>query len=206
MCRDDSGRRLAMKAYYEARAREYDDWYLGVNLYADRFRPGWEDELDALRRTLEALAPARTLDVACGTGFLTLHLPGDVVGLDQSETMIEVARERVPDAEFVIADALELPFPDLSFDRVFTGHFYGHLDGAHREAFLAEARRVAPQLVVVDSALNDETPAERMDQRVLADGSKWEIYKRWFSGPGLAAELGGGAVLHEGRYFVAVEA
>jgi ubiquinone/menaquinone biosynthesis C-methylase UbiE len=195
-----------MKAYYEARAREYDDWYLGENMYADRVRPGWEDELDALRRTLQALPPARTLDVACGTGFLTRHLPGEVVGLDQSETMIEVARQRVPDAEFVIADALELPFLDLSFDRVFTGHFYGHLEGADRVAFLAEARRVAPELVIVDSALNDETPAERMDQRVLADGSRWEVYKRWFAGAGLAEELGGGDVLHEGRYFVAVRA
>jgi ubiquinone/menaquinone biosynthesis C-methylase UbiE len=195
-----------MKAYYEARAREYDDWYLGANMYADRVRPGWEDELDALRRTLEAMPPARTLDVACGTGFLTRHLRGEVVGLDQSETMIEVAREQVPNAEFVVGDALNLPFKDASFDRVFTGHFYGHLENPEREAFLVEARRVAPELVVVDSAINDETPAERIDQRVLTDGSRWEVYKRWFSGAGLAEELGGGDVLHEGRYFVAVRA
>jgi ubiquinone/menaquinone biosynthesis C-methylase UbiE len=195
-----------MEAYYEARAREYDDWYLGVNLYADRVRPGWEDELGTLRRTLEALPPARTLDVACGTGFLTRHLPGDVVGLDQSETMIEVAREQVSNAEFVVGDALSLPFKDASFDRVFTGHFYGHLENPEREAFLVEARRVASELVVVDSAINDETPAERIDQRVLTDGSRWEVYKRWFAGAGLAEELGGGDVLHEGRYFVAVRA
>jgi ubiquinone/menaquinone biosynthesis C-methylase UbiE len=195
-----------MKAYYEARAREYDDWYLGVNMYADRVRPGWADELEALRGALEALTPGRTLDVACGTGFLTRHLPGEIVGIDQSPTMIEVARERVPAAEFVVGNALDLPFEGRSFDRVFTGHFYGHLEDAEREAFLAEARRVAPELVVVDSARNDEAPAERMDQRVLADGSRWEVYKRWFTGKELAEELGGGDVLHEGRYFVAVRA
>jgi ubiquinone/menaquinone biosynthesis C-methylase UbiE len=195
-----------MKAYYEARAREYDDWYLGVNMYADRVRPGWEAELAGLRGALNALPAARTLDVACGTGFLTRHLPGEVVGLDQSETMIEVAREEVPGTEFLVGDALRLPFADASFDRVFTGHFYGHLEEAEREAFLAEARRVAPQLVVVDSARNDETPAEQMDERVLMDGSRWEVYKRWFAGAELAAELGGGDVLYEGRYFVAVRA
>jgi ubiquinone/menaquinone biosynthesis C-methylase UbiE len=193
-----------MKAYYEARAREYDDWYLGVNMYADRIRPGWEAELDALRRALEGLPAARTLDVACGTGFLTRHLPGEVVGLDQSETMIEVARQEVPGTEFVVGDALQLPFADAAFDRVFTGHFYGHLEEPERDAFLAEARRVAPELVVVDSARSDETPAARMDERVLRDGSRWEVYKRWFAGAELAAELGGGDVLHEGRYFVAV--
>lgn len=195
-----------MKAYYEARAREYDDWYLGRNLYEDRVRPGWDEELDALRGALEALAPARTVDVACGTGFLTRHLPGAVVGLDQSESMVEVAREQVPGAEFVLGDALALPFEDGSFDRVFTGHFYGHLETAERERFLTEARRVAPELVVVDAARNDETPPERMDERVLSDGTSWQVYKRWFEPQQLADELGGGEIFHAGRYFVAVRA
>lgn len=195
-----------MKAYYEARAREYDDWYLGRNLYEDRVRPGWDEELDALRGAFEALAPARTLDVACGTGFLTRHLPGAVVGLDQSESMVEVAREQVPGAEFVLGDALALPFEDGSFDRVFTGHFYGHLETAERERFLTEARRVALELVVVDAARNDETPPERMDERVLSDGTRWQVYKRWFEPEQLADELGGGEILHAGRYFVAVRA
>jgi ubiquinone/menaquinone biosynthesis C-methylase UbiE len=195
-----------MKAYYEARAREYDDWYRGVNLYEERDRPGWEEELEAIRRVIENLPPVRTLDVACGTGFLTRHLRGEIVGLDQSTSMIEVAREQAPAAEFVVGDALALQFENQSFDRVFTGHFYGHLEEPERLTFLREARRVAPKLVVVDSARNDETPAERVDERVLADGSRWEVYKRWFRGEELAAELGGGQVLHAGRYFVAVQA
>jgi len=195
-----------VKAYYEARAREYDDWYLGRNTFEDRDRPRWNDELDELRRTIEALPPLRTLDVACGTGFLTRHLRGDTVGLDQSSSMIDVAREQVPGVEFVLGDALSLPFADGTFDRVFTGHFYGHLEEAERRAFLGEARRVARELVVVDSARNEGTPEEAMDQRILSDGSRWEVYKRWFTGAGLAAELGGGVVLHDGRYFVVVRA
>jgi ubiquinone/menaquinone biosynthesis C-methylase UbiE len=195
-----------VKAYYEARAREYDDWYLGINQYEDRDRPGWEGELDELRRTIEALSPLRTLDVACGTGFLTKHLRGETVGLDQSASMIEVAREQVPRVEFVVGDALSLPFADGAFDRVFTSHFYGHLEEPERAAFLREARRVARELVVVDSAHNDRTPEEAMDERILSDGSRWEVYKRWFTGAGLAAELGGGDILHEGRYFVVVRA
>jgi ubiquinone/menaquinone biosynthesis C-methylase UbiE len=193
-----------MKAYYEARAREYDDWYLGVNQYENRHRPGWEDELEELRQTIEALPPLRTLDVACGTGFLTRHLRGQTIGLDQSPSMIEVARGRVPEAEFVVGEALSLPFADGAFDRVFTGHFYGHLEEPQRAAFLREARRVARELVVVDSARNEQTPEEGMDERILSDGSRWEVYKRWLTGAGLAAELGGGDVLHEGRYFVVV--
>ena len=67
--------------------------------------------------------------------------------------MLEVAAERLPEAELVRADALPLPFPDGSFGRVFTSHFYGHLEPDERRRFVAEARRVATELVVVDSAL-----------------------------------------------------
>ena len=193
-----------MKAYYDRRAPEYDDWYRGVGLYADRDRPGWHDEVDALGRALASLPPGRTLDVACGTGFLTRHLPGDVVGIDQSESMLEEARRHAPNAEFVQGDALSLPFEDGSFGRIFTGHFYGHLAGPDRERFLAEARRLAPELVVVDSALREDVELEERQERTLNDGSRWEVYKRYFEPDALAAELGGGETLFAGRWFVAV--
>jgi demethylmenaquinone methyltransferase/2-methoxy-6-polyprenyl-1,4-benzoquinol methylase len=195
-----------MKTYYDRRAREYDDWWLGTGLFAERDRPGWAGERDALVRALEELPPARTVDVACGTGFLTRHLPGELVALDQSESMLELAREHVPQAELVVGDALELPFPDSAFERLFTGHFYGHLEPDERTRFLAEARRVANEIVVVDSALRDDVEAEAVQERILNDGSRWTVLKRYFTAAGLAEELGGGTVLHSGRWFVLVRA
>ncbi len=193
-----------MKTYYDRRAREYDDWWLGTGRFVERDRPGWEEEVEALTRALAALPPARTLDIACGTGFLTRHLPGEVVGLDQSATMIDEARRQAPEATFVQGDALELPFEDGSFDRIFTAHFYGHLEGEDRERFLREARRVARELVVADSALRDDVEPEEQQERILNDGSRWEVYKRYFKAEDLAAELGGGEILFAGHWFVAV--
>ena len=193
-----------MKAYYDARAREFDEWYEGLGRFDGLDRPRWNEDVRELERVVASLPPLRTLDVACGTGFLTRHLRGEIVGLDQSASMLAIAQERVPRGEFVLGDALELPFEDGSFDRVFTGHFYGHLEPRAREAFLLEARRVAPELVVVDSAARDDRMDEERQERVLNDGSRWEVYKRYFTGAGLAAELGGGEVLHEGRWFVVV--
>jgi ubiquinone/menaquinone biosynthesis C-methylase UbiE len=195
-----------VKAYYERRAPEYDDWWLGTGLHADRDRPGWDEEVEALIGALAALPPAHTREVACGTGFLTRHLPGEVVGLDQSESMLELARARVPTASFVRGDGIELPFPDAAFERLFTGHFYGHLEEADRERFLAEARRVAGELVVVDSALRPDHEPVEVQERVLKDGSRWEVYKCYFTAEGLARELGGGHVVHAGRWFVAARA
>jgi demethylmenaquinone methyltransferase/2-methoxy-6-polyprenyl-1,4-benzoquinol methylase len=195
-----------MKEYYDRRAREYDDWWLGRGLFSDRERPGWDEEVDALTRAIGRLPARRTLDVACGTGFLTKHLEGDVVALDQSRQMLEEAGRRVPRAAVVEGDALTLPFLGSSFDRVFTSHFYGHLEGEDRERFLAEAARVANELVVVDSSRAGSELAEDVQTRTLNDGSQWTVYKRWFTGSGLAAELGGGEVLHDGRWFVMVRA
>ena len=195
-----------MKAYYEARAPEYDDWWRGEGLFEVRDRPGWERERDRLLATLAALEPRVTLDVACGTGFLMRHLPGDLTGLDQSSAMLELAAERLPHARFVLADAIPLPFEDDEFERVFTSHFFGHLEEPERIAFLDEVRRVAPELVVVDSALRDDVQPVEWQERVLKDGSRWQVFKRYFEPEELLAELGGGEVLFAGHRFVAVRA
>ena len=173
-------------------------------MFAARDRPGWEADREALIAVLAGLSPARTLDVACGTGYLTRHLPGEVTGLDQSEAMIAIASGRMPEARFVVADALPLPCGDREFERVFTGHFYGHLEEPARTRFLAEARRVAEELVIADTALQPDHQAEEWQERVLNDGSRHQVYKRFFSGDGLADELGGGEVLHAGPWFVVV--
>jgi ubiquinone/menaquinone biosynthesis C-methylase UbiE len=191
-----------VKAYYHARAEEYDDWWLQCGLYEPRTDPAWQAERDQAFESICALSPKRTLDVACGTGFVTRLLPGDVTGLDQSEAMLEIAREQAPDATFVQGDGTELPFDDGAFERVFTSHFYGHLEDGDRKRFLAEARRVAPELVIFDAALHGGEPRAEWQQRVLNDGTHWTVYKRFFAGEELLAELGGGGIVHEGRWFV----
>jgi ubiquinone/menaquinone biosynthesis C-methylase UbiE len=195
----------SVKAYYDRRAPEYDEWYRGVGQYAERDRPGWHDEVDALTGALAALPPARTLDVACGTGFLTRHLAGYVVALDQSRAMVAIAQHRLPDGLALVGDSLALPFADGAFDRLFTGHFYGHLPSAERDRFLAEAARVARELVVVDTAFREGVAAEGYEERRLNDGSTHRVFKRYLVATELAEELAG-EVLYAGRWFVAVRA
>src|SRR6476469_2192491 len=135
---DSSGSRTlttvsGVKTYYDRRAFEYDDWWLGRGRFAERERPGWDDEVGVLAELVGSLPPKRALDVACG---------------DQSERMLAVAREQAPGAEFVLGDALDLPFADGAFERLFTSYFYCHLEPDERAPFLAEARRVASELVV----------------------------------------------------------
>lgn len=177
------------KHYYDARAHEYDatSW------------PPHDDEVREIVALVAALPPARTLDVACGTGFLSQHLRGELTLLDSSERMLAIASARVPSATVVRADALPLPFEDGSFDRVFSSHFYGHLRPEEREQFRAEARRVASELVLVEQHAGYH---EGLERRRLADGSEHEIYKVYWTAEVLLAELGDAELVHDGMFLV----
>lgn len=188
--------------YYDRRAAEYDQWYAGEGLYARRERPGWDGEVAQVVKLVRELPAARTLDVACGTGFLTRHLHGFVVGVDLSPSMVAIARSRLPGGAAIVGDALHLAVADHPFDRVFTGHFYGHLSPVERQAFLVEARRVADELIVVDAAHRPGVESEEWQERVLNDGSRHQVYKRYFTAGGLARELGGETLFH-GTWFTA---
>jgi SAM-dependent methyltransferase len=195
-----------MRAYYRRRATEYDEWWLGTGQHGQEQRPGWHEEVEALIALLRSLPLSRVLDVACGTGFLTQHLTGEqVTALDQSPEMVRIAQTRMPSARVVCGEAVPLPFAVGSFDRLFTSNFYGHLHPNEREAFLTEARRVASHLLVLDAARHPDAPTEAWQNRRLNDGSRHRVFKRYFEPEHLAEELGGGRILHAGRWFVVVE-
>jgi demethylmenaquinone methyltransferase/2-methoxy-6-polyprenyl-1,4-benzoquinol methylase len=85
----------------------------------------------------------RVLDVCCGTGDLALaaaRAGGRVTGLDFSVPMLERARRKSADVDWVEGDALKLPFGDASFDSATVGFGVRNLDDLERG--LAELRRV----------------------------------------------------------------
>ena len=130
-----------------------------------------------------------------------------VVGLDLHETTCNLARAATrhePAIQIVRGDALDPPFAPGSFERVHAGHFYGHLVPEQRATFLAAAARLAGELVITDSALRPDGEPEAWQERRLNDGSRHRVYKRWFTAAGLAEELGGGEIVHDGPWFVAV--
>ena len=193
-----------MRAHFDQRAAEYDDWWLGTGSFAERERPGWSAEVEQLVGVVRALPPARVLDVACGTGFLTQHLRGELVALDQSARMVEIATARIPHARVLQGDVAPLPFGDGEFDRVFTSHFFHHLSPDQRAAFIAEARRVGRELVVVEDVRRADAAANESQERVRSDGSRHRMHRHSFTADELVGELGAGHVLHEGRWFVVV--
>jgi demethylmenaquinone methyltransferase/2-methoxy-6-polyprenyl-1,4-benzoquinol methylase len=85
----------------------------------------------------------RVLDSCCGTGDLALaaaRAGGEVTGLDFSRPMLERARRKAPELEWVEGDALALPFADGSFDAATVGFGVRNLSDLDRG--LRELRRV----------------------------------------------------------------
>jgi len=86
----------------------------------------------------------RVLDACCGTGDLAVAAraagAGRVVGVDFSERMLERARRKAPELEWVSADVLALPFEDASFDAAVVG--FGVRNVEDLEAAVRELRRV----------------------------------------------------------------
>lgn len=193
----------SMEAYYERRAGEYDDWYLGRGRFASRVRPRFRAELREVVACLSTFPPARTLDVGCGTGFVTRHLPGRVTALDRSLGMLDVAAGRVS-GPFVCGDLLALPFRDRAFGRVFAGHVYGHLTERRAGRFLDEARRVGSELVILDSVLRPDVRQVEVQERVLDDGSVHRVLKRFFDPRELLHELRPARTVFQGRWFLLV--
>jgi ubiquinone/menaquinone biosynthesis C-methylase UbiE len=125
------------------KAFERDGWHRQAPHYVDH----------AGRMTVEAVAPIleavgarpgmRLLDVCCGPGYLTAEAAARGIvatGVDIAPAMVELARRRLPGAEFRIGDAEALDFGDATFDAVACA--FGMLHLAEPERAVAEAFRV----------------------------------------------------------------
>jgi ubiquinone/menaquinone biosynthesis C-methylase UbiE len=108
----------------------------------------------------------RVLDVGCGTGNL-LRTTGrryrtvDLVGLDPDPKALARAARKTRRAGLKVrldqGFAQELPYPDASFDRVFSSLMLHHLDSKSKDKLLAEIRRVLTpngQLILADATVD----------------------------------------------------
>lgn len=93
----------------------------------------------------------RVLDLACGTGTLTIMVKevtpeADVTGIDGDNKILELARSKGAaqqlDIRFDNGMSFDLPYPDESFDRVFSSLFFHHLTRENKLKTLSEVKRV----------------------------------------------------------------
>ena len=111
--------------------------------YAQAFAKASDMVVPALVETVRAGPGMRALDLCCGHGNVTAGLVragAEVVGLDFSAAMLDMARADVPGADFREGDAMALELDDAAFDAVTIGFGLPHVPDPPQ--VLSEARRV----------------------------------------------------------------
>jgi arsenite methyltransferase len=105
---------------------------------------------------LELQPGERVLDIGCGPGFLADEMAAavgaPVTGIDQSESMLALARARTPGNEYRRGDAKALSFEDAAFDVITSTQVYEYVDDV--PLALREARRVlrpGGRLLIMDT-------------------------------------------------------
>jgi SAM-dependent methyltransferase len=211
--------------YYEARAGEYDDWYLRRGRYAHGPVQdlAWQMELDAATTWIDALPlGGEIVELAAGTGWWSalLATKGKLHAYDAASAPLDRARDRLLAhrlwAHLHVRDAWAAP--DRAVDVLFTGFWLSHVPRPRLAEFLAIARawlRPGGTLAVIDSLRDPasgtrdraEPPAPDLALRHLADGRAFTIPKVFYEPDELAAALsragfGDVTVATTGRFFV----
>jgi demethylmenaquinone methyltransferase/2-methoxy-6-polyprenyl-1,4-benzoquinol methylase len=179
--------------YYRQRAREYD-----ATAYGD---------VEAARRRIAALVAEMpvggdVLEIACGTGLWTEALAraaGTLTAIDAAPETLEIARERVPAAEFLVADVFDWR-PGRRFDVVFFSAWLSHVPAERFAEFwrsvadlLAPGGRVLFIDEHVDEAGKEAYLAGRDEvvERTLNDGTTFRVIKNFVEPAELEARLRG---------------
>ena len=153
---DGRGKEVQVRAMFDNIAPAYDFMNRAMTLGIDKIWRSVAVRMIARRR------PADILDVATGTGDLAIKLarrlkPRSVTGIDLSEGMIGIGRQKVRSAgldgviRLVQGDCLALPFADNSFDCVTVAYGvrnFEHLDAGYRE--MARVLRPGGMLCVIE--------------------------------------------------------
>ena len=187
-----------MMSYYDERAEEYDEIYLGkshTTIDADVYRKDVANVSEMVSR----FGKGHLIDIACGAGFWLPNYArncNQITFLDQSARMLSKCKDRVEElgladiSSFIQGDFLDIKLEASKYDCALVGFLLSHLTLEQEKTFfrkLEENLKANPQLMFIESAWNKRRQRyqekEGVQERVLNNGRIFRVYKRYFDKP-----------------------
>jgi len=116
----------------------------GYNKIANRYLEERTRDSEDVRLLEDLMARlptnARTLDAGCGAGIPVAQILSQnfqVIGVDFSQAQIELARQHVPNVEFICQDITKLDFPEDTFDAICSYYAIIHIPRDEHQALFA---------------------------------------------------------------------
>jgi protein-L-isoaspartate(D-aspartate) O-methyltransferase len=175
---------------------DYWDGDRRINYGGYRYMPGrWEKVAKAMAEHYGIKAGDRILDVGCGKGFLlydfTPVVPGvEVYGIDISSYAIENSKEEIK-GRLQVGSATRLPWPDHSFDLVFSLNTLHNLPCYDLDAALREIERVGKKnkYICVESYRTEVEKANLLYWQVTCEAFNTpEEWQWWFKHAGYSGD------------------
>jgi ubiquinone/menaquinone biosynthesis C-methylase UbiE len=191
----DKSLKQKMALYYDERAREYDEIYVGKGpAIPDPI--AYQNDVKKVSEIASKFGGGHLIDIGCGTGFWLPYYAQNcslITLLDQSEKMLSECKKRVDElglkykCNLVQGDFFETHFEDSSFDSTLTGFLISHLTSEQEKSFfvnLKKSLKPQGQFMLIDSAWSSKRKQYRkkkgIQERILNDGQVFTIYKRYF--------------------------
>jgi demethylmenaquinone methyltransferase/2-methoxy-6-polyprenyl-1,4-benzoquinol methylase len=186
-------------AYYQARASEYDEWFLRQGRYdrGEELNRQWFQEVEQVRLSLNQFKPAgKVLELACGTGLWTEQLllyAQDITAVDAVAEVLKLNEQRLNSSriKYLQTDIFTLQL-DQQYDEIFFSFWLSHVPAEYFEQFwkiVARALKPDGRVFFVDSRYDPTSTArdhhltdiqDEIALRRLNDGREFRIVKIFY--------------------------
>ncbi|MEJ2551118.1 MAG: class I SAM-dependent methyltransferase [Anaerolineales bacterium] len=195
-------------SYYQARSREYDEWFYRQGRYdrGEALNRRWFSEVEEVSRALHAFEPAgNVLEIACGTGLWTAQIvqhATQVTAIDAVSEVLAINQSRVNSSKvhYLQANIFEWQ-PREQYDTIFFAFWLSHVPPERFEAFwtlVKSALKPKGRVFFIDSRYDATSTAQdhalegsnaTTISRRLNDGREFRIVKVFYDAAQLSERL-----------------
>jgi putative AdoMet-dependent methyltransferase len=181
--------------YYDERAPEYDEVYLGKSPSIPE-PEAYARDVKEIKTICRGFGSGHLIDIGCGTGF---WMPcyakncNEITLVDQSRSMLVQCQRKVNELDsdicihLIKGDFFDVRFLSKVYDTTLVAFLVSHLDDEHVQIFFRKIKSILKpnaEMLWIDGSWSRRRARyrhkESLQERVLNDGRRFYIFKKYF--------------------------